>query len=323
MDLTWHAFQRLGAYAAAELLGRSGPSEIAEPDLGTLAGMIAEHAQMAGMAEKGGRGWAWLLQLAPMFPQAPPTHPSRVKALRRIDERVVEFLMEPDDPGSATPCWACGRPATPRWSKSLWPLAEPAREINNSRDRLPGVPVCRWCRVAVWCLPYAVAFSRGRIIHVESTDEVEEAWARSNTRLSLEAIRDGWADWAEGTDPFHTVWDVIRPSGSGVLISSWVNDNRPVKTRMTRWQLSAAGSAWLIVALERGYGPLLEQLARVRPRCTHLLFLAMQDDEELWDRVGAMPSPGPYLPLISALRAAYQDPSMSAVEAALPPRLLS
>lgn len=247
MDLSHHHFQRLGAHAAAALAGWRSPVELTGADLDVIVETVAAHARRADTAPQAGRGWAWQQKLTPTYPNSPPTHPQRAKAQRGIDEAVRD-LFAADEERNAVPC-GCGRPATPRWGKSLWPLAASVQHANTSPDGRGGQPICRLCRIALWCLPYACGYSRGHLVTISADEDLEATFARRNTTHSVTALVEGWEDWSRAGDPLDLLTELLDTGRGrdGFSVQRWSNGNREQEFR--EWPLSIDYQAALHLAV--------------------------------------------------------------------------
>lgn len=254
MDLTAHHFQRLGAHAAAALAHRDHPRDLTDADLDKLVQLTASAAGIAARAVKGKPGWIWQQKLAAMYPQSPPTAPRRGQFLARGDdlEGQVRDLFA-GDPSDGEPCWTCGHPAGARWGKSLWPLTDSGRYRNHATGGAGGYPACRRCRIAVWCLPWAVGYRSGSIVTISGSEALEADWARRQVQISREALRSGWTDWATGSGPLGMLRDLVCEAPQVIEpfeVQRWSSDNRGA------WLSTAAlthpGMVWLRAVVEVG-----------------------------------------------------------------------
>ncbi|MGP3991571.1 hypothetical protein [Streptomyces sp. 3N207] len=277
MQLTPHPFQRLGAHAAAALSGRDHPADLINSDLDALVDTIAQAAGAAATAVKGGRYWAWQQKLAPMYPNSPPTAPRRAEFQAKGHEPAeqVRDLLGPDDTTDDDVCLACGAPAGVRWGKSLWPLTDSARYINNSPGRKGGYPACRQCRIALWCLPWAVAYGKGRITSIEGPEDIEARFVRRMTDLSTTALHQQWTDWSHAPDVWDTIADLLTDQPSDVTLNTWTNDNKAPQLKQRHIPYGPAH--WLSRISARGYLPHLKALLQQAKGNPHLLHLVITD----------------------------------------------
>lgn len=307
MLLTHHPFQRAGAWAAAELCDRAHPADVQDADLDHLVELIALHAETAGTAERGGSGWAWQQKLAPIYPNAAPTHPRRHVSLRGPIRQQVTDLFTCDARHETTPCFTCGRPATARWGRSLWPLLDAAQHVNNTPDGRPGFPVCRECRIAVWCLPYAANLTAAQLYTLDAAPEgIEEETYRAQTRISATALREGWPDWTQAPIAPDLITDANAraPQPGPLTVLEWTNSNR--SPQLVEYALDYAGVAWLRAIHGTSHEAWLREVAPSwddRP-----LWLARMHPDDLRDHL--------IFRMLRADRGADQRPMLEAVTAA-------
>jgi hypothetical protein len=253
MDLA-HPFQRSGAWAAALMRGRAHPAELTDDDLDRQAERIAADCERAGRLAKGEPGWAWLVRLAGMFPQSPPTHPSRNKNPASIGARVLDFLAP--DPGPAPgrpawPCWSCGAPAvTVKWGKDKWPLTDLVSHLNGTSQYGGGLPSCRECRIAVWSMPYATAtVGRLHLTVNPASGRVARAVSAAHLAVNEQALSEGWVSWRQGPPAEDRLWQVLAETGEPCFVEvlRWQSGNRDselISTPLTEEMTGALISAY-------------------------------------------------------------------------------
>lgn len=229
MDLTHHPMQRLGAHAAATLAGRRHPDAVCDDDFDTVLSRVLTDADRAGAADRETPGWSWLARLSVMYPNSPVTHPVFRRRPDRVERLAAAFEVDQSD--APWRCCMCYQPASVRWSRSLLPLGSAATHINCTVGNVAGGdPICRACRIAIWCLPYAVMHRR-TIWHIETMDpEAEAAAARRAFDIAVEASTSAQA---VDVDVVDYVADLRRAHGTEMTVASWTNDNRGAA--MDRW----------------------------------------------------------------------------------------
>lgn len=298
MELSAHPFQRLGAHAAAVLIGRGHPRELTDTDLNTVVERIINDAEMASTAVKGGRGWAWQQRLAGMFPQCPPTHPNRAKFTQSVAQ-LVRGQFAPDAPDANLRCWTCGRPASLRWGKALWPLTESSRYLNTSNG---GQPVCRECRIAVWCLPYSAGYDRGQAITIDTFNEaLERAVVAAHVHVAQQVTGQEWADWSAAPDSLDLITAALHDHPAQLELQRWNSGNR--EQSLQQYMLTESAARWLTTAQRHGYGAYLEVLGTQTAYRWHPLRLAASDKEAIMTRVAHLLERYPLEQKISAIPA--------------------
>lgn len=237
MKLGIHPLQRAGALAAAELAGRHAPEQVDAGDLDHLVEVIVATTMQAARAPRHGKGWAWQQALAAAYPNAAPTHPKRAGIGDADLVRRVRGLFACGDVAVQT-CWTCGAPASAKWSKALLPLAAPAHHVNH--QPAGGQPLCRPCRIALWCLPWGCGLTPGSLVTVTSPDpELERELVAGNVRQArgLQA-----AETLPAEPPYARWWAQLLARPAQLDAARWRNDNRAPWLR--RWSVSQGMARW-------------------------------------------------------------------------------
>ena len=140
LRLTAHPLQRCGARAVAALAGCAGPAEVADPDLDSVAGRLADDMARAAVAAKGSAAYDWWKVLFALYPNSPPTHSSRSKDPAVLRPKFAA-LFGPDKPGSAAkPCVFCGQLAAAVWGKDRLPMFDSTKALNSLPPQTLGSP---------------------------------------------------------------------------------------------------------------------------------------------------------------------------------------
>lgn len=261
MELTHHWVQRAGARAVAALCGRSHPRQVGGADLDQVCERIVQDAVMAATAPKDGPGRAWWLALAAAYPNAPVTHPSRIKRSPQELEALVREQFTPDT-GARWHCPCCDAPAAQRWGKSLWPLAESISYLNTAQGGVPGIPVCRSCRITAWALPYASHNNGAELLTVDTDDEDLAALVTSiHLERNLAAIDQRATSWPRGWSQA-ALAEAVAAHPAPMTAQRWRNDNRePFLYRS--WIIESAARWWSL--LGQAHRDLVTDLAGDRP----------------------------------------------------------
>lgn len=239
MDVTHHPFQAIGAWAAAAMRGRAHPGDLTEDDLNALVERIVQDAVTAA-----GSPGAWAKALVVAYPNSPPVHPLRGKWSDGELRRRAEDLFGPDQP-VLDRCWLCGQSAGQRWGKSLWPLADSPKHVNN--QPAGGHAICRSCRIAGWCLPYGSRFGGGKFYTLVSfDDDLNRALAAAHVDFNRQVLDEGWQSWPPRT-ALEAAYPRILARPTQVEILRWSNENRG--SSMDSWIVTDS-SARALAALE-------------------------------------------------------------------------
>ncbi|MFD7546939.1 hypothetical protein [Streptomyces sp. NPDC059816] len=244
---TRHPLQRGGAWAVAVLAGRARPDEVTVTDLDTVAAEIVEDVVAAATAAKDTAAYDWWKVLFALYPNSKATHSKRPKepTVLRPD---IALLFRPDrepetEPVQAAatlrPCTFCGTGATVVWTKSTLPLYDTDRALNTLPPGVPGWPVCRGCRVAMWALPYGAWLTAGSatVLTCENED-AERDFVAQNVLRARRVTHLGFERMPAGTRSELVAVRALRAVRDGDFAASTLwsfkNDNQEPWLRVTR-----------------------------------------------------------------------------------------
>lgn len=236
MRVGHHPMQQVGAFAAAAMIGRETPEELSQSDLVKIIDEIVVAAMIAARASKDGPGWAWQQILAAAYPNSPAVHPMRT---RTDDDTLRQRLYDQFAPGQrlGVPCWTCGEEADARWGKSLLPLADSSKYINS--QPAGGQPLCRPCRIALWCMPWGSSYQKGQLITAWSFDlRLQRAMVSVAVDCASATIRER-ANVA-AAPPYDQWWQALVDTPADVELLQWRNDNRTPDLMQRRVDLTVA-----------------------------------------------------------------------------------
>ncbi|MER5490614.1 hypothetical protein [Streptomyces sp. NPDC002490] len=250
---TGHPLQRAGARAVAALAGRARPEGVTDEDLDAVAARIVADVLIAATAAKDAVPYDWWKVLFALYPNAKATHSKRskdpealrpdIEALFRRDEPAQVPGALPDHsrrPGTVRPCTFCGTSTAVLWTKSKLPLYDTDRALNTLPPGVPGWPVCRGCRIAMWALPYGAHVTAGSATVLSCEDEgVEREFVTGNVLRAHRVRQLGFGDRSTAGDRPELVTlralRAVRDAGfAASTLWSFKNDNQDPWLRVTR-----------------------------------------------------------------------------------------
>ncbi|MFE1322689.1 hypothetical protein [Kitasatospora phosalacinea] len=238
LTVSGHPLQRAGAWAVAVLADCRSPEDVGPGNLDAVAAVLVADVVAAATAPKEASRYDWWKVLFALYPNSKATHskrPSDAQVLRPA----IEELFAPDTQGGPSwPCTFCAAPSAVVWSKTNLPLFDTSKALNNLPPKLPGWPVCRGCRVAMWALPYGAWVTAGSatVLSCESP-EAEREFTRRNVRRARKVMQTGFNGLQAGAKPEAVMLAALRGAGSGLCAStlwSFKNDNQEPWLRVTR-----------------------------------------------------------------------------------------
>ncbi|MGW1839149.1 hypothetical protein [Streptomyces sp. NPDC002067] len=242
-------------------------------DLNSVASILVNDVCKAATARKDEAVYDWWKVLFALYPNSKATHsrrPSEVTILRPE----VERLFAPDaSGGTVRPCTFCGSGATAVWAKSNLPLFDTSKVLNSLPPGVPGWPVCRGCRIAMWALPYGAWVTAGSatVLSCEKKD-AEGEFARRNVLRARRVMQAGFSGLTPGARPELVALIALRDAGTDLCATAlWTfkNDNQEPWLRVTRTR--RAVSTFLVMVdgnapLRRGWHVLRSALVRRNPQ---------------------------------------------------------
>lgn len=192
---TGHPVQSAGAWALAVMARHQTPEEVTVAELDTLCRRIVADACAAGAATPESPAYDWWKVLAALYPNSKIAHNGRPRDPAVLREQLLPFFA-PDDPagGAAWPCTYCHTPAAHVWGKTMLPVVDSTRYVNNLPNRrIAGWPVCRACRISAWAFPYGAWAAPGSVTALTAErHEIERTFAAANVRRATRIMRDGF-----------------------------------------------------------------------------------------------------------------------------------
>ena len=239
LTATSHPLQRAGAWAVAVLSGRVGPQEVTVADLDAVTSRLVDDVCTAAVADKEVAAYDWWKVQFALYPNSKATHHSRKNRDRTVLRAQIEEMFVPDAPrGQARPCTFCGARATAVWTKLALPMFDTNKALNTLPPGVPGWPVCRGCRVAMWALPYGAWVTAGSatVLSCESAG-AERYFAERNVLRAQRILHGGFTGLPAGARAelvaLHALRSV-RTELSGATLWSFKNDNEKPWLRVTR-----------------------------------------------------------------------------------------
>ncbi|MFE6052642.1 hypothetical protein ACFQ6N_17950 [Kitasatospora sp. NPDC056446] len=236
---TGHPLQRAGAWAAAVIAERDDPSRVSVADLDTVSSILTADVLAAATAPKGSGRYDWWKVLFALYPNSKATHSKRSSDPDVLTPD-IERLFAPDLPGAGPmrPCTFCAAGTAVVWAKSNLPLFDTSKALNTLPPGVPGWPVCRGCRIAMWALPYGAWVTAGSATVLSCEDRsAEREFARRNVRRARRVMQAGFTGLPAGTRPEFLVLTALRDATDGLCATtlwSFKNDNQEPWLRVTR-----------------------------------------------------------------------------------------
>ncbi|WP_208615532.1 hypothetical protein [Streptomyces rubellomurinus] len=267
---TGHPLQRAGAWAVAVIAERDDPDRVSPADLDTVSSVLVADVLTAAAAPKGSGRYDWWKVLFALYPNSKATHSKRPSD-RDVLRPDIEQLFAPDSPQAAPvrPCTFCHTGTAAVWAKTNLPLFDTNKALNTLPPGVPGWPVCRGCRIAMWALPYGAWVTAGSAT-VLSCEEpsAEREFARRNVRRARRVMQAGFTGLPAGTRPERVVLAALRDASDGLCATtlwSFKNDNQEPWLRVTRTRRAVPVFLATVdgnAPLRRGWHLLCRALAR-------------------------------------------------------------
>lgn len=252
------------------MAGRDRPADLTTGDLDKVASRLVADICEAATAPKDKPAYDWWKVLFALYPNSKATHSKRPSD-RNVLRPDIEQLFAPGTPdASALPCTFCGADAAAVWAKSNLPLFDTSKALNTLPPGVPGWPVCRGCRIAVWALPYGAWVTAGSATVLScERDAAEREFARRNVQRARRVMHAGFSGLAAGARAELVAITALRDAASSDLCATtlWTfkNDNQEPWLRVTRTR--RAVSVFLATvdgnaSLRRGWNLLRRALTR-------------------------------------------------------------
>jgi CRISPR-associated protein Cst1 len=238
LALTGHPLQRCGARAVADLAKAVDAEEVTADGLDAVAGMLTLAIVRAAAAANDTVAYDWWKVLFALYPNSPATHSKRSRdpgELRAVIGRL--FAADPDG-ADTSPCAFCGQPAAAVWGKDRLPMFDSLKAVNTLPPGLPGWPVCRGCRIAMWALPYGAWVTMGSATVVSCPqDEVERRFVQRNVERARRIQMTGFSGLSAHASPETVTLGALaahgRHSAVGTTLWMFKNDNQDAWLRVT------------------------------------------------------------------------------------------
>jgi CRISPR-associated protein Cst1 len=236
--LTGHPLQRCGARAVAELARVSAAEDVTSDALDAVADTLNRAVVRAAAAANDAVAYDWWKVLFALYPNSPATHSKRNRDPGEL-RMVIGQLFAADREGTdASPCAFCGQPAAAVWGKDKLPMFDSLKAVNTLPPMLPGWPVCRACRIAMWALPYGAWVTAGSATVLSCpNDEVEGRFVRKNVERARRIQMLGFSSLPAHASPETVTLGALREHGGRAAVGTtlWMfkNDNQDAWLRVT------------------------------------------------------------------------------------------
>ncbi|MEU6241589.1 hypothetical protein [Streptomyces sp. NPDC047024] len=221
------------------MAGRATPWDVEASDLDAVADQIVEEVCRAAVAAKESAAYDWWKVLFALYPNSRATHSKRPHDPAVLREALRElFVAGALEEGTARPCTFCGVPTTVTWTKSNLPMFDTNKALNTLPPGVPGRPVCRGCRIAMWALPYgAWVTARSATVLSCETEAAERDFAERNVRRARRIMQLGFENLGASTRPELVTLRALRAARTELAATtlwSFKNDNQEPWLRVTR-----------------------------------------------------------------------------------------
>jgi CRISPR-associated protein Cst1 len=124
------------------------------------------------------------------------------------------------------------------WGKDKLPMFDSLKAVNTLPPGLPGWPVCRGCRIAMWALPYGAWVTAGAAtVMTCPDDQVERRFVQQNLLRALRIQQAGFsrlpADASAETVTLEALREHGRAGNAGATLWMFKNDNQDAWLRGT------------------------------------------------------------------------------------------
>ncbi|HEX3957248.1 MAG TPA: hypothetical protein VHZ03_11530 [Trebonia sp.] len=236
--LTGHPLQRCGARAVAELAKVTNAEDVTADALDAVADTLTRAIVHASAAANDAVAYDWWKVLFALYPNSPATHSKRSRDANELKTVIGQLFAADREAASASPCAFCGQPAASVWGKDKLPMFDSLKAVNTLPPGLPGWPVCRACRIAMWALPYGAWVTAGSATVLGCPeDEVERHFVSTNVRRAQRIQMLGFTGLPAHAAPETVTLDALREHGGRPVVGTtlWLfkNDNQEAWLRVT------------------------------------------------------------------------------------------
>lgn len=232
LRMSGHPLQRCGAWAVALLAGRDHPGEVTDTDVESVAKRIAGDVVRAATCAKDSPAYDWWKVLFALYPNSKATHAGRERdRAKLLPEISAMFAPDPADARPLLPCTFCAQGCGTAWTKQNLPMFDSDKFLNNLPPGVPGWPVCRACRLALWALPYGAWVTAGSATVLTCDDSaVERAFVIYNVRQAGRIRQLGFTGLSAQAGPETVTLRALREhadrSGAAATLWTFKNDNQ-------------------------------------------------------------------------------------------------
>jgi CRISPR-associated protein Cst1 len=236
--LTGHPLQRCGARAVAELAQVSDAEDVTAGALDVVADTLTRAVVRAAAAANDAVEYDWWKVLFALYPNSPATHSKRNRDPGELGKAIGRLFAADQEGTDASPCAFCGQSAATMWGKDRLPMFDSLKAVNTLPPGLPGWPVCRACRIAMWALPYGAWVTAGSATVLSCPqDEVERKFVRKNVERARRIQLSGFTGLSADASPETVTLGALRAHGKRAVVGTtlWVfkNDNQEAWLRVT------------------------------------------------------------------------------------------
>lgn len=239
LSLTSHPLQRAGAWAVAVFADRPAPQDVTSGDLDAVASRLVADVVNAASAAKGTAAYDWWKVLFALYPNSKATHSKRSRDRAVLEASITEMFVHELEGAPERPCTFCGAAATAVWTKSTLPLFDTNKALNTLPPGLPGWPVCRGCRIAMWALPYGAWVTAGSATVLScEVDAAEREFAERNVLNAQRVMQFGFSGLRPGARAEQVATHALRSLQpllpAAATLWSFKNDNQEPWLRVTQ-----------------------------------------------------------------------------------------
>jgi CRISPR-associated protein Cst1 len=238
LRLTGHPLQRCGARAAMVLVQTSEAGYVSPAGLDAVADTLTKAIVCASAAPNDAVAYDWWKVLFALYPNSPATHSKRSRDRGELSSVIGRLFAADPEGAEAAPCAFCGLPAAIVWGKDRLPMFDSVNAVNTLPPGLPGWPVCRGCRIAMWALPYGAWVTRGSATVLTCPeDAVETRFIESNVERAKRIQLTGFDHLPANASPETVTLSALLEHGgrknAGATLWMFQNNNEKPWLRVT------------------------------------------------------------------------------------------
>jgi CRISPR-associated protein Cst1 len=238
LRLTGHPLQRCGARAAMVLAQARSAGSTTMAGLDAVADRLVKDIVHAAAAPNDAVAYDWWKVLFALYPNSPATHSKRPRGRDELRGVIGRLFAADPEGGESSPCAFCGLPAATVWGKDKLPMFDSVKAVNTLPPGLPGWPVCRGCRIAMWALPYGAWVTAGSATVLTCPDSaVELRFIRKNVERAQRIQLLGFTGLSPLASPETVTLGALRAHGGraavGTTLLVFKNDNQDAWLRVT------------------------------------------------------------------------------------------